>query len=138
MGFETFLSVSESHLNFEMYLIHVSKPIYWDEIRDKEIDRVANLIVNHYLKRESVYNELEIRPRQTSQRHSIMLSLKTSEHGSFRGLYELGYDYRKNQELMDDIKSKVLEEIEHVLDKKEKEAIEKTDEPLYKERPSIH
>lgn len=138
MGFETFLLVSESHLNFEMYLTHVSKPIYWDEIRDKEIDRVANLIVNHYLKRESVYNELEIRPRQTSQRHSIMLSLKTSEQSSFRGLYELGYDYRKNQELMDDLKSKVLEEIEHVLDKKEKEAIEKTDEPLYKERPSIH
>jgi hypothetical protein len=31
-----------------------------------------------------------------------------------------------------------LEEIEHILDKKEKEAIEKTDEPLYKKRPSIH
>ena len=138
MGFETFLSVCESHLNFKMYLTHVSKPNYWDEVRDKEIDRVANLIVNHYLKRKAIYNELEIRPRQKSQRHTIMLFLITSEHGSFRGLYELGYDYRKNQELMDDVKSKVLEEIEHVLDKKEKEAIEKTDEPLYKERPSIH
>ena len=138
MRFETFLLVCESHLNYKMYLTYVSKPIYWDEIRDEEIDRVANVIVNHYLKREALYNELEIKPRQTSQRHGIMLSLKTSEHGSFRGLYELGYDYRKNQELMDDIKSKVLEEIEHVLDKKEKEAIEKTDEPLYKKRPSIH
>ena len=138
MGFETFLLVCESHLNYKMYLTHVSKPIYWDEIRDEEIDRVANVIVNHYLKREALYNELEIKTRQTSQRHTIMLSLKTSEHDSFRGLYELGYDYRKNQELMNDIKSKVLEEIEHVLDKKEKEAIEKTDEPLYKKRPSIH
>jgi len=138
MGFETFLSVCESQLNYKMYITYVSKPIYWDEIRDEEIDRVSNLIVNHYLKRESVYNEIEIRPREATQRHGIMLSLKTSEHGSFRGLYELGYDYRKNQELMDDIKSKVLEEIEHILDKKEKEAIEKTDEPLYKKRPSIH
>jgi len=121
-----------------MYLTQVSKPIYWDEVRDEEIDRVANLIVNHYLERKAIYNELEIRPRQKSQRHTIMLFLKTSEHGSSRCLYELGYDYRKNQEFMDDVKSKVLEEIEHVLDKKEKEAIEKTDEPLYKERPSIH
>ncbi len=138
MGFETFLLVCESHLNYKMYMTYVSKPIYWDEIRDEEIDRVSNLIVNHYLKRESVYNEIEIRPMEATQRHGIMLSLKTSEHVSFRGLYELGYDYRKNQELMDDIKSKVLEEIEHILDKKEKEAIEKTDEPLYKKRPSIH
>jgi hypothetical protein len=138
MGFETFLLVCESHLNYKMYLTYVSKPIYWDEIRDEEIDRVANVIVNHYLKRESVYNEIEVRPMEATQRHGIMLSLKTSEHGSFRGLYELGYDYRKNQELMDNIKSKVLEEIEHILDKKEKEAIEKTDEPLYKKRPSIH
>ena len=105
------VQLKRKSLKFEMYLIYVSKPIYWDEIRDKEIDRVANVIVNHYLKREPLYNELEIRPRQTSQRHGIMLSLKTSEHSSFRGLYELGYDYRKNQELMDDVKSKVVKDL---------------------------
>jgi hypothetical protein len=102
----------------------VSKPSYWKELRDKEIERVSQQILSYSLRRG--YVEIEINPKQIRQRHTIRLSLgKASEHGSFRGIMELGYDYRKDMELMSETRSKVVKRVEELLDIEEAEYMER-------------